>query len=111
MKKPSAPPASTWRTSHERGEMTDEIDEWAFEMRREIEKAMEAGQGIITFTVPVKSLTTVVDIVHSHFRETSRTCYLCGAIRRLNEFSVRVEDWRRTQGEPDWRRDARKPKR
>lgn len=89
--------------------MSDDIDEWANDMRLAIERAQFEGKEQITFTVPVKALSIVVEVVHGHFRDVSRTCVLCGAIRRMTHYSTWLAA--HTSQNPNWRRDAKLPPR
>lgn len=73
--------------------MSNDVDEWAHELRCELEKASAEGRTTITLTAPVAALSTMATIVQGYFRDSSRTCMLCSAIRTSNALAERLKDF------------------
>ncbi len=57
--------------------MSDDVDEWAHELRCELDKATAAGLATVTITAPVTALLMIVDTMHSYFRDERPRCFMC----------------------------------
>jgi hypothetical protein len=89
--------------------VSDDIDEWAHELRCELDKATAEGRTTVTITAPVTSLYVVADRLQSYFREEGTRCMMCDSLRRMNDLADRLKNYPLGRN-PNWRRDLKGPR-
>jgi hypothetical protein len=85
--------------------MSDDIDEWALELRLAIDRAKAAGVTEMTLTASTNAMQVIADSVQMYFREEDvERCFVCDMRRNRD---ARLKAPIQIGRNPNWRRDAK----
>jgi len=85
--------------------LSDEIREWAFRLRYDLDKAKAEGVSTVTVTAPVNALYHAADLVENYFNDNRPRCLLCDQVREMAYTLDKIKNFGFGKN-PNWRLDA-----